>query len=188
MEPTNVLEELEADMDAALEHMAVEFGSVRTGKASPSLVDNVMVEVKAYGSKMRLRELAVITTPEPRQILVQPYDASTVPDIDRAIREAQLGLNPVNEGRTLRLPIPELTEERRQEMVKRVKKISEETKVRLRSCRKEGMDSGKKMKNDNILTEDSLRDFEARVQEITDVYTKRVETETEAKEKDVMTV
>lgn len=188
MEATTALEELEMAMEAAIEQMVVEFGTVRTGKASPSLVDNVMVDVKAYGSKMRLRELAVITTPEPRQIMIQPYDASTVEDIDRAIREAQLGLNPVNEGKSLRLPVPELTEERRREMVKRVKGISEDTKVRLRSCRKEGMDAGKKMKTKNILTEDSLRDYEASVQEITDKYTKRVDADTAAKEKEVMTV
>ncbi|SHJ34919.1 ribosome recycling factor [Rubritalea squalenifaciens DSM 18772] len=188
MEPQEVLEELEMSMEQAVEYMGSEFASVRTGKASPALVDGVVVEVKAYGSKMKLRELAVITTPEPRQILIQPYDASTINDIDRAIREAQLGFNPVNEGKTLRLPIPELTEERRQQMVKRVRTISEDTKVRIRGCRKEGMDSGKKMKNDNVLTEDSLRDFEASVQELTDKFVKQIDEETAAKEKEVMTV
>lgn len=188
MEPTSVLEEIEMSMEAAVEQMGVEFGSVRTGKASPSLVENVVVDVKAYGSKMKLRELAVITTPEPRQIMIQPYDASTVEDIDRGIREAQLGFNPVNEGKTLRLPIPELTEERRQEMVKRVKTISEDIKVRLRSCRKDGMDAGKKMKADNTLTEDSLRDFEGEVQELTNKFTKQVDEATSAKEAEVMTV
>jgi ribosome recycling factor len=188
MEPTTVLEEVEMSMEAAVEQLGVEFGGVRTGKASPALVENVNVEVKAYGSKMKLRELAVITTPEPRQIMIQPYDASTVEDIDRAIREAQLGFNPVNEGKVLRLPIPELTEERRQEMVKRVKTISEDIKVRLRSCRKEGMDNGKKMKNENVLTEDSLRDFETDVQTLTDKFVKKVDEETAAKEAEVMTV
>lgn len=188
MEVTEALEEVEMAMDAAIERMGVEFGSVRTGKASPALVENVVVEVKAYGSKMKLRELAVITTPEPRQIMIQPYDASTVEDIDRGIREAQLGFNPVNEGKTLRLPIPELTEERRQEMVKRVRTISEDTKVRLRSCRKEGMDLGKKMKSENVLTEDSLRGYEADVQALTDKFVKQVDAETTSKEKEVMTV
>lgn len=188
MEPKDAIAEMEMAMEAAIEYMGVEFGSVRTGKASPSLVENVSIEVKAYGSKMKLRELAVITTPEPRQIMIQPYDASTVEDIDRGIREAQLGFNPVNEGKTLRLPIPELTEERRQEMVKRVKTISEDIKVRVRSCRKEGMDNGKKMKNENVLTEDSLRDFESEVQEITNKYAKQVDDATSAKEAEVMTV
>lgn len=188
MDPQEVLEEVEMAMEQAIEHMTAEFGSVRTGKASPALVDSVVVDVKSYGSKMKLRELAVITTPEPRQIMIQPYDASTIDDIDRAIREAQLGFNPVNEGKTLRLPIPELTEERRQQMVKRVRTISEDTKVRLRSCRKDGMDSGKKMKGDNVLTEDSLRDFEAEVQTLTDKFVKKVDEDTASKEKEVMTV
>lgn len=188
MEPQSALEEVEMAMAEAIEYMGKEFGSVRTGKASPALVENVVVEVKAYGSKMKLRELAVITTPEPRQIMIQPYDASTVEDIDRAIREAQLGLNPVNEGKNLRLPVPELTQERRQEMVKRVKTIAEDTKVRIRACRKDGMDAGKQMKSNNVLTEDTLRGYESDVQEITDKYSKQVEEEATAKEKEVMTV
>ena len=188
MDAKSVLEEIEMSMEAAVEQMAAEFGSVRTGKASPALVENVVIDVKSYGSKMKLRELAVITTPEPRQIMIQPFDASTVEDIDRGIREAQLGFNPVNEGKLLRLPIPELTEERRREMVKRVKTISEDIKVRLRSCRKDGMDNGKKLKNENILTEDSLHDFEADVQALTDKYVKQAEAATAEKEADVMTV
>ncbi len=188
MESKEVISGIELAMESAIEHMNKEFSSVRTGKASPSLVENVMVDVKAYGTKMRLRDLAIISTPEPRQIVIQPHDPSTAEDIDRGIREAQLGFNPVNEGKLLRLPIPELNEERRQEMVKRVRGISEDTKVRVRGCRKEGMDAGKKMKNDNVLTEDSLRDFEAEVQEITDRFGKLVEEAAESKEKEVMTV
>ncbi len=188
MKPTSVLEEIEMSMEASIEQMSHEFGSVRTGKASPALVENVTIDVKSYGSKMKLRELAVITTPEPRQIMIQPYDASTVEDIDRGIREAQLGFNPVNEGKVLYLPIPELTEERRQEMVKRVKTISESIKIRLRGCRKEGMDAGNKMKNANVLTEDSLRDFEAQIQELTDKFVQQANTATAEKEAEIMTV
>lgn len=188
MEPKQALAEIEMAMESAVEHMSTEFSSVRTGKASPSLVENVMVEVKAYGTKMKLRDLAIISTPEPRQIVIQPHDPSTADDIDRGIREAQLGFNPVNEGKLLRLPIPELNEERRQEMVKRVRTISEDIKIRVRGCRKDGMDLGKKMKNENVLTEDSLRDFEAQVQELTDTFGKKVEAESVAKEKEVMTV
>ena len=188
MEPKEVIADMEMAMESAIEHMDKEFASVRTGKASPALVENVMIDVKAYGSKMKLRDLAIISTPEPRQIVIQPHDPSTADDIDRGIREAQLGFNPVNEGKLLRLPIPELNEERRQEMMKRVKTISEDIKVRIRGCRKEGMDTAKKMKADNILTEDSQRDFEAEVQEITDKFSKKVDEESVAKEKEVMTV
>ncbi len=188
MEPTEVIEEIEMAMESAIENMNKEFSSVRTGKASPALVENVMIEVKAYGTKMKLRDLAIISTPEPRQIVIQPHDPSTANDIDRGIREAQLGFNPVNEGKLLRLPIPELNEQRRQEMVKRVRTITEDIKVRIRGCRKDGMDAGKKMKNENVLTEDSLHDFESQVQEITDKYSKKVEEDSAAKEKEVMTV
>lgn len=188
MEPTEAIAELEMAMEQSVEHMNKEFSSVRTGKASPSLVENVMVEVKAYGTRMKLRDLAIISTPEPRQIVIQPHDPSTADDIDRGIREAQLGFNPVNEGKLLRLPIPELNEERRQEMVKRVKSIAEDTKVRIRGSRKDGMDAGKKMKDANTLTEDSLRDFEGEVQELTDKFGKKVEEAAAAKEKEVMTV
>ncbi len=188
MEPTEVISEMQTAMEQAIEYMGKEFSSVRTGKASPALVENVNVEVKAYGSKMKLRDLAIITTPEPRQIVIQPHDPSTADDIDRAIREAQLGFNPVNEGKRLRLPIPELNEERRQEMVKRVRTISEESKVRIRSCRKDAMDAGKKLKSDKVLSEDSARDFESQVQEITNTFTKKIEVESASKEKEVMTV
>ncbi len=188
MEPKEALAEIEMAMESAVEHMSTEFSSVRTGKASPSLVENVMVDVKAYGTKMKLRDLAIISTPEPRQIVIQPHDPSTADDIDRGIREAQLGFNPVNEGKLLRLPIPELNEERRQEMVKRVRTISEDIKIRVRGCRKDGMDMGKKMKDSNVLTEDSLHDYEVQVQELTDTFGKKVEEESVAKEKEVMTV
>jgi ribosome recycling factor len=121
-------------------------------------------------------------------LLVNPFDPSTTEDIDRAIREAQLGFNPVNEGKQLRLPIPELTEERRREMVKRVKVICEDAKVRIRSARKSGMDLGKKLKADNLLTEDSKHDYEAEVQEFTDIYIKQIDEQTVAKEAEIMTV
>ena len=188
MEPKDAIAALKKAMEQSVEHMNKEFASVRTGKASPSLVENVMIDVKAYGTKMKLRDLAIISTPEPRQIVIQPHDPSTANDIDRGIREAQLGFNPVNEGKLLRLPIPELNEERRQEMVKRVKSIAEDTKIRLRGSRKDGMDNGKKMKDSNTLTEDSLHDFEADVQEVTDQFGKKVEEAAAAKEKEVMTV
>jgi len=188
MEPTTVLEEVEANMEMAVEYMMTEFAAVRTGKASPALVENIDVDVKSYGSKMKLKGLAVISTPEPRMIIVNPFDPSTIEDIDKAIREAQLGFNPVNEGKQLRLPVPELTEERRKEMVKRVKTIAEDTKVRVRGARKEGMDLGKKMKNEKILSEDAQKDFEGDVQTLTDKFTKDIEAKASEKEKEIMTV
>ena len=175
-------------MQKAVEHMVQEFSSVRTGKASPALVDNLDVMVASYGSKMKLKALAVITTPEPRMIMIQPFDPSTTGDIDKAIRESKLGLNPVDDGRSLRLPIPELSEERRKDLVKSVKSMAEESRVRVRACRKEGMDSAKKLKADGEITEDGMRDLEGDVQKLTDRFVKEVDGALAAKEKEVMTV
>ncbi|MGC6467254.1 MAG: ribosome recycling factor [Akkermansiaceae bacterium] len=188
MEPQEVLNKIKGDMQKAVDHTSQEFTSIRTGKASPALVENLDVSVAAYGSVMKLNGLAVITAPEPRMLVVQPFDPSTVGDIEKAIRESKLGLNPVNEGNRLRLPIPELSEERRVELVKSVKTMAEEGRVRIRGVRKDGMDSGKKMKADKILTEDGHRDFEDEVQDLTNKFVKDIDSLTEAKEKEVMTV
>ncbi len=188
MEPDTVIQEIELNMQSALENLNQEYQAVRTGKATPALVENVDIVVASYGTSMKLRELAVITAPEPRCLIVQPFDPTTLGDMDKGIRESNLGMNPVSDGKMLRIPLPEPSEERRLEMVKRVKSLSEDAKVRLRAVRKEGMDSGKKMKNDNLLTEDSLRDFEAKIQEFTDKHVKLVDEATAQKEKDVMTV
>ena len=177
-----------AAMKKAVEFMSQEFSAVRTGKASPALVDNLDVAVAAYGSNMKLKGLAVITTPEPRMIMIQPFDPSTTGDIEKAIRESKLGLNPVSDGRSLRLPIPELSEERRKDLVKTVKSMAEESRVRVRACRKDGMDAAKKMKGDSEITEDQMHDLEDEVQKLTDTYVKEIDQLVAAKEKEVMTV
>jgi ribosome recycling factor len=132
--------------------------------------------------------LAVISSPEPRMLMVQPFDPSTTRDIERAIRECKLGLNPAAAERSLRVPIPELSEERRREMVKLVKQLAEEAKVRLRATRKDGMDTAKKLKASNIITEDGQKDFEEEVQELTNKYTKRVDEVAQHKEAELMKV
>ena len=188
MEATEALKQVEEAMKKAVEHTGSEFTSIRTGKASPALVENLDVSVAAYGSVMTLNGLAVITAPEPRMLVVQPFDPSTSGDIEKAIRESKLGLNPVNEGQRIRLPIPELSEERRVELVKSVKSMAEDGRVSIRGARKDGMDLGKKMKADNSLTEDGQRDYESDVQELTNKYVKQIDDLTDAKEKEVMTV
>ncbi len=188
MEAPEALKQVEEAMKKALEHTSSEFTSIRTGKASPALVENLDVSVAAYGSVMKLNGLAVITAPEPRMLVVQPFDPSTSGDIEKAIRESKLGLNPVNEGQRIRLPIPELSEERRVEMVKSVKSMAEEGRVRVRSARKEGMDLGKKMKADNSVTEDGQRDYESSVQDLTNKFVGEIDSMTDSKEKEVMTV
>jgi ribosome recycling factor len=181
--------EVNESMRSAVDHMLQEFAGVRTGKASPALVENLDVNVASYGSKMRLKELAVITTPEARTIMIQPFDPSVVGDIEKAIREnGKLGLNPVSDGKLIRLPIPELSEERRVQMVKVIKSIAEESRIRVRASRKDGMDAAKTMKADNILTEDQMHDLEKTVQEITNRFIKDIDEKLADKEKDVMTV
>jgi len=188
MEPEESLLHVEDAMQKAVDHLNHEFASVRTGKASPALIENLDVMVPSYGSQMKLKQLAVINTPEPRMLLVSPFDPSTTQDIERAIRDSKLGLNPVAAEKSIRVPIPELSEERRKEMVKLVKQLSEEAKVGIRSARKEGMDQAKKMKADNVLAEDGQRDHEQEVQKLTDRFVKEIDELVESKEAEVMKV
>jgi ribosome recycling factor len=189
MDADTVKKEVTAAMSKAVDHMMQEFAGVRTGKASPALVENLDVAVSAYGSNMKLKSLAVITTPEARTIMIQPFDPGTVGDIEKAIREnGKLGLNPVSDGKMIRLPIPELTEERRVSLVKVIKHMAEESRIGVRQHRKEGMDAAKKMKADGVLTEDQMHDLEKEVQALTDKFIKKVDEGAAAKEKEVMTV
>lgn len=188
MDPDLTLLEVEEAMTKCLDYLHHEFASVRTGKASPALIENLDVHVHAYGSVSKLKALAVISTPEPRMLNVQPFDPATTRDIERAIRESKLGLNPAAAERSLRVPIPELSEERRREMVKLVKQLAEEAKVRLRAARKSGMDSAKKMKSDNVITEDGQKDLEEKIQELTNKFTKKADDLASAKETELMKV
>jgi len=188
MDPQSTLKSIEADMAKSVEHLLKEFAGLRTGKASPALVENLDINVQSYGSVMKLNAVAVITTPEARLIMVSPFDPSTIDDIDRGIREANLGFNPVSDGKVLRIPIPEPTEERRKELAKTAKGYAEDAKIRLRSCRKDGMDAGKTMKNDKVLTEDAQKDFEKDIQDLTDKFVKQVDEAAVAKEKEILTV
>lgn len=173
-------------MEKAVDFMVHEFSSIRTGKASPALVENL--DVEAYGSNMKLKQLALITTPEARLIVIQPFDAAVTRDIERAINESRLGISPAVDGKLIRIPIPELSEERRRDLVKTIKQIAEETKVRVRACRREAMETSKKMQKDGELTEDALRDAEGDIQKLTDKYVASVDQHFSAKEADIMKV
>ena len=188
MDPDEAILEVEEAMIKSVEYLTHEFAGVRTGKASPALIENIDVHVQAYGGVSKLKSLAVISSPEPRMLMVQPFDPATTRDIERAIRECKLGLNPAAADRSIRVPIPELSEERRRDMVKMIKQLAEEAKVRLRAARKDGMDTAKKMKADNFLTEDGQKVFEKDVQELTNKYTKKIEEAAVAKEADLMKV
>ena len=136
MSAEEILLEAEMAMEKSVDYMIHEFASVRTGKASPALVENV--DVEAYGSAMKLKQLALITTPEPRLLVVQPFDASTVRDIEKALKESKIGITPLVDGKIIRLPIPELSEERRKDLVKSLKQMAEEARVRVRANRRDG--------------------------------------------------
>jgi len=176
----------EEGMEKAFDFMKHEFSSVRTGKASPSLVDGI--DVDAYGSVMKLKQLALISTPEPRLIVIQPFDASTMKPIEKAINESKIGISPVVDGKIIRLPIPELSEERRKDLVKTIKTMAEETRVRIRAARRHAMDTAKKMQKDGDLTEDDLKSGETQIQKLTDKYVADVDSQVAAKEADIMKI
>lgn len=163
-----------------------EFAGVRTGKASPSLVENVIVEV--YGAQMRIRELAGITTPEPRTLAIQPWDASSLHPIEKAIQKSNLGLSPSIQGRVIRLFFPELSEERRQEFVKIVKKMAEDGRVAIRHVRRDGMEQLKKHAHDSGVTEDEEKQAEKELQKLTDEYNAKIDQHLGIKEKEILTV
>ncbi len=186
MSSDDILLEAEMTMEKSVDYMVHEFSAVRTGKASPALVENV--DVQAYGSAMKLKQLALITTPEPRLLVVQPFDASTVQDIERALKESKIGIMPLVDGKIIRLPIPELSEERRKDLVKSLSKMAEEARVRVRANRRTALDEAKKLKASGGLTEDGLRDLETDVQKLTDRFVKSVDEHLERKEAEIMKV
>ncbi len=186
MSAEEILFETEVAMEKSVDYMIHEFSGVRTGKASPALVENV--DVEAYGSSMKLKQLALITTPEPRLLVVQPFDAATVKDIEKALKESKIGIQPLVDGKLIRLPIPELSEERRKDLVKSLKQMAEEARVRVRSNRRTALDDAKKLKGSGELTEDGIRDLESDVQKLTDKFVKSVDDHLERKEAEVMKV
>jgi ribosome recycling factor len=186
MTSEEILFDAEVSMEKSVDYMVHEFSSVLTGKASPALVENV--DVEAYGSAMKLKQLALITTPEPRLLVVQPFDASTVKDIEKALKESKIGIMPLVDGKIIRLPIPELSEERRKDLVKSLRQMAEEARVRVRANRRTAVDDGRKMQKAGGLTEDGLRDLEADVQKLTDKSVKEIDGHLERKEAEVMKI
>ncbi len=186
MQPDEILLEAEEGMEKSVHYMTHEFSSVRTGKASPALVENI--DVEAYGSNMKLKQLALITTPEPRLLVIQPFDAATTRDIERGLKESRLGINPAVDGKIIRLPIPELSEERRRDLVKGIKQMAEEARVRVRGHRRDGIENARKGRKDGSLTEDQVSDLEDDLQKLTDQYTKNIESALTTKEAEIMKV
>ncbi len=188
MEPDKVLKETDGAMTKGVEYMVHEFASVRTGKASPSLVEGIDIHVTSYGTTMKLKQLALISTPEPRLITIQPFDPSTTRDIEKGISESKLGINPNVDGKTIRLPIPELSEERRKDLVKVVKQMAEEARVRVRSSRREGIDKIKGLQKAGDITEDDMHRYDKEVQNLTDSHIKTIDEHVHKKEEEIMKV
>lgn len=182
----DILLEAEDKMNKTEQVLVHEFSGVRTGKASAGLVENLQVE--AYGSHMRLREMAGITTPEPRMLVIQPWDASMLHPIEKAIQKANLGLNPSIDKKIIRVVFPELSTERRQEFTKIIKKMAEDARVAVRHVRRDAIEHLKKAAKGGGVTEDAEKHAEKEVQKIHDEYIKKIDDHVVVKEKEIMTV
>ena len=171
-------------MEKALDHLAEEFGAVRAGRANAKVLDRITVEY--YGSETPLNGVATISSPDARTLVIQPWDTSLLKEIQKAIQASELGINPQNDGKVVRLVFPQLTEERRKELTKQVKKYAEEAKVAMRNIRRDGMDYVKKLKKKSEITEDDQKKAEKDLQDITDKYIKKVDDACGVKEKELM--
>lgn len=182
MDSDMIILELNEKMDKALANLDKRFATVRAGRANPSSLDGIMVEY--YGSMTPLKQLATISVPEARQLLIKPFDRGCLKDIEKAILASNLGYNPGNDGETIRIIIPELTEERRKELVKQVKALAEEAKVAIRNIRREGIEDVSKLE----LSEDEEKVLEKDIQDIVNENNKKVEAKLKEKEEELLTV
>ena len=182
----DVLLETEDKMDKAVQHLQTGLAGLRTGKASTSLVDGITAD--CYGAPTRLNHMAVISTPEPRLYHIKPFDPSTLPAIEKAILAANIGVTPLNDGRLIRVPIPELSEERRKELVKVANRMGEEARVAIRAVRREANDSTKALERDSAISEDECTLTLNEIQKYTDRYVKKADDLIAAKEKEILAV
>ena len=173
-------------MDKALDHLQDEFGAVRAGRANAKVLDRISVEY--YGSETPLNGVATISSPDARTLVIQPWDTKLLKDIAKAIQMSDLGINPQNDGRVIRLTFPQLTEERRKDLAKQVKKYAEDAKVAMRNIRRDGMDYVKKLKKTNEITEDDQKKAEKDLQDLLDKNIKKVDAALAAKEKELMAI
>ena len=176
--------DLERRMKGALDTLNNDLGGLRTGRASTTLLDPIQVEV--YGSKMPLNQVATVTAPDARMLAVQVWDRSNVQPVEKAIRSAGLGLNPIVDGQNLRLPIPDMTEERRKELAKLASQYSEKAKIAVRNVRRDGMENLKTDEKKGEISQDEQKRLEAEVQKLTDKYTADIDASSAAKEKDIL--
>ena len=178
--------EFETKMKKTIEVVKGDFASVRAGRANAGVLDKIQVEY--YGTPTPLQQVATISSPDPRSLMIQPWDASLLKEIERAIQVSDLGINPQNDGKVIRLAFPQLTEERRKELTKQVQKYGENGKIAIRNIRRDAMDLFKSMEKKGEITEDDRKDYEDDIQKLTDKYCKEIDTLTSAKEQELMAV
>ncbi len=180
------IDNIGSDMDKAIDNMEERFSEIRAGRANPAILNKVNVDY--YGVPTPINQVASISVPEATQIVISPWDKSLMSPITKAIEKADIGINPMNDGQVIRLIFPQLTEERRKEISKEIKKISEETKVAIRNVRRDEMDDAKKQLKDKAISEDEEKELENKIQKVTDEKIKEVETITDKKIDEIMTV
>jgi ribosome recycling factor len=183
---TELYQDTETKMDKTLESLGRELGTVRTGRASLSILDGISLEY--YGSQSPLNQVATLSVPESRLIVIQPWDPSVIKDIEKAIMRSDLGLTPNNDGKVIRIPIPPLTEERRMQLVKLVKKHGEEAKIAVRNIRRDAISEAKEFEKETVISEDELHRAQDEIQKITDRLIEKVDELIEKKEKEVLEI
>ena len=182
----SIIDEAKEKMEKSLEHYRNELRSVRTGRASVAMFENIKVDY--YGTPTPLNQVGTLSAPEPRMITIQPWERNLIPAIEKAILTSNMGFNPSNDGSIIRIPIPQLTEERRRDIVKVIKKMSEDAKVIIRNIRRDANESFKKSEKDKEISEDDAKKGVTKIQELTDEYVKKVDELTSKKEKEVMEI
>ncbi len=184
--PNKDMETFQDRMEKTIQNLEEEFNTIRVGRANPHILDKITVDY--YGTPTPLQQVGNISVPEARMLLIQPWDSSLIKEIEKAIQASDVGLNPSNDGKVIRLVFPELTEEKRKEESKEVKKKGEQAKVAIRNIRRDAMDFFKKERKENAITEDDQKDLEEKLQKMTDEYIKKVDKRIDAKIKEVMSV
>ena len=182
----DIMTDLEDRMDKCIKSLEREYLTIRTGRANPAILDNVKVE--SYGSFMPINQVATVSCPEPRLIMIQPWDKSNISAIEKAILKSDLSLNPASDGNVIRIQIPELTEERRKELVKVVKTKSEDAKVAIRNVRRDGNDMIKEIEKEKTISEDESKAAQANIQKVTDKYIEKAQKLAENKEKEILSL
>ncbi len=182
----DIMKDLEEKMDRSIKHLEKDFLTIRTGRANPALLDGVRVDV--YGSQMPLNQVSTVTCPEPRLIVVQPWDKGNLGSIEKAILKADLSLNPNNDGNIIRIQIPDLTEERRKELVKVVKTKTEDSKIAIRNVRRDGNETVKDMEKEKTIAEDESKGAIANIQKLTDKYIEKAQKLADNKEKEILSI